>query len=156
MKSSAIILSLFLCTGAFAGTEAKPASKQAPEVVKAENPKASAAKKDAKADAAETSEKTYRSLVAPASSKESVEPAEPSKAELPVWLFEIEEKGNNVTFKKKTPFGVTSYSKPKNELTEEERDLVARYHAAKADGASTDDAKHPARPAMPIPKKQGR
>ena len=153
MKSSAIILSLFLCTAAFAGTEAKPASKQAPEGVKAETPEASAAKKDAKTDAAETSEKTYRSLVAPAANKESVEP---SKAELPVWLFEIEEKGNNVTFKKKTPFGVTSYSKPKNELTEEERDLVERYHAAKADGASTDDAKQPPRPAMPIPKKQGR
>jgi len=153
MKSSAIILSLFLCAAAFAGTEAKPASKQVPQGVKAEAPEASAAKKDAKTDAAETSEKTYRSLVAPAGNKES---DEPSKAELPVWLFEIEEKGNNVTFKKKTPFGVTSYSKPKNELTGEERDLVARYQAAKADGSSADDAKQPARPVMPIPKKQGR
>jgi hypothetical protein len=160
MKVLAIVLSLFLsATAVFAGPEKKPASEQAPESAKAsENPAAAGAKKGARKDSTDSSEKavSHRALVAPATRKESAEPAESLKPEPPVWLFEIEEKGNNVTFRKKTPFGVTSYSKPKNELTEEERGLVERYRAAKADPSLPDDAKQPARPTMPIPKKQER
>jgi hypothetical protein len=162
MKFLLIVLSLLLCTTlVFAGPEkTQGATEQAPGGAKASGSPAPAdTGKDAKTDSADGSQKTgsHRALVAPAARKQSAEPAEPSKPELPVWLFEIEEKGNDVTFKKKTPFGVTSYNKAKNELTEEERDLVQRYQAAKTtSGSSLDDAKRPARPAMPIPKRQER
>ncbi len=160
MKSLAIVLSLFLCAPAVfaAPEETRAAAGQTP----GEAPKTSgkpsahpATPNDAEPDAASNSEKTvsYRTPFGTVTRKESAEAAERPKAELPAWLLEIEEKGSSVTFKKKTPFGVTSYSKPKNDLTDEERDLLATYQAAKVDSSLLEEAKRPARPKMPIPKK---
>ncbi len=154
MRISAIILSVCLCgTAIFAAPEKPPSPREVREAEKAREKKRRAgSQKGASADrsqAAASSPAPFGTLIR----TESAEAAEQPEAELPLWLFDIEEKGANVTISKKTPFGVTSYTKPKTELTEQERDLVERHRAAKAHG-SLSDAKQSAQPAMPIPKKQ--
>jgi hypothetical protein len=113
-------------------------------------------KKDAADGAAKKSEEVhvketpFGTVKTPTSSK----PPEP-KAPLSLGLFEIEEKGAAVTFKKKTPFGVTSWTKQQTELTDEERQLLSEYKASKAGGdpAAKPGAAEPAKQSAAAPAK---
>jgi len=126
MKRITLILSIVLCLAA--GLAARQNDRESGN---------QDTSKEAAADASssESEQETEKVLVhqTPFGTVRTTEAqAKPPEVEVPLAQFEIEEKGNSVTFKRKTPFGISQWTKSRNELTKEDRDLLARYRESKA------------------------
>jgi hypothetical protein len=126
----AAILTVLLCMPAVLAAQKNTGEAKQQESSAAKDPKKDSADSAAKEPEEVEAVKTPFGTMTRPVSREAPEPKGPP----PLWLFEIEEKGDAVTFKKKTPFGVTSWTKQQTELTGEERQLLADYKASKAGG----------------------
>jgi hypothetical protein len=146
MKLYIAAATVLLCMPVLLAAQEK--SENAAEAKQQESSAAKDSKKDSAGAAAKGSEEMevrvtpFGTMTKPVSRK----PPE-TKSLPPLWLFEIEEKGDAVTFKKKTPFGVTSWTKQQTELSDEERQLLAEYKASKASGGT------PGKPGAAVPAK---
>ena len=57
-------------------------------------------------------------------------------------FMQVEEKGDSVVFRRRTPFGVQSWTKKRSELTAQEQDMLRDHQAKQAEA-------EPTRPAAP-------
>ena len=128
----AAVLTALLCMPVVVAAQENTAEAKQQESAGAKDPKKDSADgAPKKSEEVEVMETPFGTMTRPVSRK----PPEP-KGPPSLWLFEIEEKGTAVTFKKKTPFGVTSWTKQQADLTDEERQLLAEYKASKASGGT--------------------
>jgi hypothetical protein len=128
----AAALTVLLCMSVVVAAQEKTAEAKGQESSVTKDPKKDSGDGAAtKSEEVHVKETPFGTVRTPISTKPPVPKAPPS-----LGLFEIEEKGAAVTFKKKTPFGVTSWTKQQTELTDQERRLIADYKASKA-GAGT-------------------
>jgi len=128
----AAVLTALLCMPVFLAAQENTAEAKQQESAGAKEPKKDSADGAAKeSEEVEVMKTPFGTITRPISRK----PPEP-KGPPSVRLFEIEEKGTAVTFKKKTPFGVTSWTKQQADLTDEERQLLAEYRASKESGGT--------------------
>jgi len=147
----AATLTVLLCMPVVLAAQEKTAEAKQQESSVTKDPMKNSADGAAKqSEEVHVKETPFGTVKTPVSSK----PPEP-KAPPSLGLFEIEEKGTAVTFKKKTPFGVTSWTKQQTELTDEERQLLAEYRASKAGGetAAKPGAAEPAKQSAAAPAK---
>jgi len=56
--------------------------------------------------------------------------------------MQVEEKGDTIVFKRRTPFGVQAWTKKRSELTTEEQEMLRDHQAKQAEAK-------PTRPAAP-------
>jgi hypothetical protein len=128
----AAVLTALLCMPVVLAAQENTAEAKQQESAGAKEPKKDSADGAAKeSEEVEVMKTPFGTITRPISRK----PPEP-KGPPSVRLFEIEEKGTAVTFKKKTPFGVTSWTKQQADLTDEERQLLAEYRASKESGGT--------------------
>ena len=147
----AATLTVLLCMPVVLAAQENSAEAKQQESSIAKDPKKDAVDGVAKkSEGVYVKETPFGTVKTPVSSKAPEPKAMPS-----LGLFEIEEKGAAVTFKKKTPFGVTSWTKQQTELTDEERQLLAKYRASKAGGdlAAKPGAAEPAKQSAAAPAK---
>jgi len=147
----AAVLTALLCMPVVLAAQENTAEAKQQESAGAKEPKKDSADGAAKgSEEVEVMKTPFGTMTRPASRK----PPEP-KGPPSLWLFEIEEKGTAVTFKKKTPFGVTSWTKQQADLTDEERQLLAEYKASKASGGTgaKPGAAETAKPSAAAPEK---
>jgi len=129
----AAVLTALLCMPVVLAAQENTAEAKQQESAGAKEPKKDSADgAPKKSEEVEVMKTPFGTMTRPASRK----PPEP-KGPPSLWLFEIEEKGTAVTFKKKTPFGVTSWTKQQADLTDEERQLLAEYKASKESGGTS-------------------
>lgn len=129
----AAVLTALLCMPVVLAAQENTAEAKQQQSAGAKDPKKNSADGAAKESEEVHVKKTpFGTVRTPVSTK----PPEP-KGPPSLWLYEIEERGDTVTFKKKTPFGVTSWTKQHADLTGEERQLLAEYKASKASGGTS-------------------
>jgi hypothetical protein len=145
----AAVLTVLLCMPVVLAAQDSDAEAKQQESSVAKDSKKASADGAPKSEEMEVVKTPFGTVTRPVS-REDPEPKGPP----PLWLFEIEEKGTAVTFKKKTPFGVTSWTKQQADLTGEERQLIAAYKASKASGnTAAKPAAETAKPDGPRPAK---
>ena len=90
-------------------------------------------KKSSVAD--DSAKKTTRTPFGRSKSASGKKPKPAAPATTP--FMQVEEKGDSVTFKRRTPFGVQAWTKKRSELTPEEQKMLRNHQAKQADSQPT-------------------
>ena len=136
MKQTVIVVLLGWVLGA-AALAADTAESQAAESESKSSEAAEAA--DGKA------EETVRTPFGYVKKRKVEKPAEPPKPSKP--LVDVRVVGDKVTFQRKTPFGMQSWTRSRNELSDDERKLAEQAGVDVSDGSS-----HAVKPKAPAAK----
>lgn len=75
--------------------------------------------------------------------KEKPKPSPPATTP----FMQVEEKGDSIVFKRRTPFGIQAWTKKRSELTDEEQEMLRDHQAKQVEAKPTRPAAPAAKPA---------
>lgn len=90
-----------------------------------------------------SAEKTKRTPFGRSKATSEKKPKSSAPATTP--FMQVEEKGDSITFKRRSPFGVQAWTKKRSELTDEEQEMLQAHQAKQA-------KTEPSRPSAPSAK----
>jgi len=128
VRLGSVILTALLCTASLFAAQAGETRDKTAKTAKTAKPVAEKSSKDADdASSLETKRTPF------GRSKSSSEKKPEVSAPVTTPFMEVEEKGDDIVFKRRTPFGPQSWTKKRSDLTSEEQEMLRAHQSKRAE-----------------------
>ena len=123
VKLGMMLLAGLLCTASVVGEQREGSSNTARSSSESDKPSSEAKQP--------SSQKTKRTPFGRSKSNSEQKPKPDPPATTP--FMQVEEKGDSIVFKRRTPFGIQAWTKKRSEMTPEEQEMLRDHQAKQAE-----------------------